>query len=657
MIVKICPNLSAILLISELFGCRTVHGGPLPSDSAPMGRVEQVVYTTLAPHGWEILLFDASSGKARPLASDLSLDYNPAFSPDGRWLVFTSERRGNPDLWALNLSDDTDPILLTPSDTMQDAAAFSPDGRSIAFVDTRDGNAEIYLMPFRPDDPPGAFRAAQNISRSQRGDFRPAFSPDGRYIAFSSDRGVPFRSSYPDGEIARARGLPEEAPWPVGSDIYIMEVDGSNPVRLTDANGWDGSPAWSRDGQTIYFYSERDGLPFIWRMKSDGTDQKPLCPECPPGLSPAVMNDGRVAYFTPVMRGDDPDLSSWRVVSAAADGTNVRSEGPEDQDCRGPRFRPGTGDLVWYGHSPSHQRGAYFQTALFRAPGQRTHVQLPDRTLDVQALHRHFPVFSPDGREIVSVVMVSGNDTEGTRLVVAPLNGGKGRELYRPDRSGWQLGLGWAGDWIAFGAGPEFAPVSTRVDIWKVRRDGSGAVNLTPDSSANDAWPSLSPDGKRIVFRSGRDGNFEIYIMGAEGGNVRRLTNDPGLDTMPVFSPDGNHIAFSSNRDGKYGYTDFNIYLLNLTAEGGPGQLQRLTSSSGPDMHVQFSPDGEWIVYASHRGGFIDELLLSFTESGQTYGEIYAQRLSDGVVVRLTHNKWEDGPCDWGYVRLPDRKP
>lgn len=136
-------------------------------------------------------------------------------------------------------------------------------------------------------------------------------------------------------------------------------------------------------------------------------------------------------------------------------------------------------------------------------------------------------------------------------------------------------------------------------------------------------------------------------MMNADGSNVRRLTDDLGLDTMPAFSPKGSQVAFSSNRDGEYKHADFDIYLLDLTGEGGPGQLRRLTHSSGPDMHVRFSPDGDWVVYTSFRGGFNDELDLSFTDAGQPYGEIFAQRLSDGYVVRLTHNKWEDGPVAW----------
>ena len=433
----------------------------------------------------------------------------------------------------------------------------------------------------------------------------------------------------------------------MGGDIFVIDVEGHHTVRLTDADGWDGSPAWSNDGQTIYFYSERDGLPQIWRMQQNGEDQENL--GGPPGLSPTVMSNGRIAFSSPAMGEDGPDLSSWRAVSIAADGTDVRLEGPTNQDSRGPRFRPGTEDLVCYGVSPGQDLlDSYLATPLLRARGQRLRVPLPDRTLDVQGLHRHFPAISPDGREIVSSVLVSANEAAGIRLIAAPVDGGGGRELHRTEQFAWHLGLSWAGEWIAFGTGAALAPVGSAADVWKVRRDGTGAENLTSGSAANDAWPDFSADGGRIVFRSGRDGNHEIYLMDADGSDLHRLTDDPGLDSMPALSPKGDQVAFSSNRDGEHAHADFDVYLLDLTAAGEPGRLRRLTHSPGPDMHVRFSPDGEWIVYTSQRGGFNDELYLSFTDAGQTYGEIFAQRLSDGLVVRLTHNKWEDGPVAWG---------
>ncbi len=73
-----------------------------------------------------------------------------------------------------------------------------------------------------------------------------------------------------------------------------------------------------------------------------------------------------------------------------------------------------------------------------------------------------------------------------------------------------------------------------------------------------DVFSAWSPDGTKIAFTSDRDGNFEIYVMNADGRNPTRLTSDPATDNFPAWSPDGTKIAFDSRRDG-----NFEIYVMN----------------------------------------------------------------------------------------------
>jgi Tol biopolymer transport system component len=75
--------------------------------------VEAVVYTTLRPPNWDIYVFDKPGAPPRKLTDDPALDYNAVFSPDGRRVVFTSERTGNADLYALDLKDGGAPVRLT----------------------------------------------------------------------------------------------------------------------------------------------------------------------------------------------------------------------------------------------------------------------------------------------------------------------------------------------------------------------------------------------------------------------------------------------------------------------------------------------------------------------------------------------------------------
>lgn len=132
-------------------------------DSTDPAARELVVYTTLRPPNQDISLVDPAGEGPRRLTDHLGLDYNPAFSPDGEWLVVTSERHVNTDLYALNLEPEGEPVRLTRHRGMDDAADISGDGEEIVFVSTRAGNADVHVMPFRP----GALRAA--LSRSCRG--------------------------------------------------------------------------------------------------------------------------------------------------------------------------------------------------------------------------------------------------------------------------------------------------------------------------------------------------------------------------------------------------------------------------------------------------------------------------------------------------------
>jgi Tol biopolymer transport system component len=129
---------------------------------------------------------------------------------------------------------------------------------------------------------------------------------------------------------------------------------------------------------------------------------------------------------------------------------------------------------------------------------------------------------------------------------------------------------------------------------------------------------------------------------------IQRVTDNPATDTMPAFSPQGDQIVFTSTRDG-----DYELYAVQITADGMPGPVRRLTQSPGNDVHPCFSLDGQWLVFASARGGLNDEQPLfgaMHPFPAQPYGEIYAFRLTDGQVVRLTHNKWTDGLPTWSQA-------
>lgn len=136
-------------------------------------------------------------------------------------------------------------------------------------------------------------------------------------------------------------------------------------------------------------------------------------------------------------------------------------------------------------------------------------------------------------------------------------------------------------------------------DVYVMNADGSRPARLT-DDPASDLYSTWSPDGKKIAFGSKRGGKFDIYVMGADGSNPTRLTGGAGDSTFPSWSPDGKRIAYMSNAGGKW-----QIYLVNA---GGSGR-RRVTVSSGNDYNPSWSPDGSRLAFESDRdGGDIDEI-------------------------------------------------
>ena len=620
---------AGLLAVSVPFVVADRVSGTQDTDLVP----ETVIYSSLQPPNWDLYLFERPGSPPRRLTTDPGLDYNGVISPDGRWVVFTSERTGNPDLWVIDLRDNSAARPLIASDAMEDAAAFSPDGRTLVFISTRSGNPDVFVTPFVPEDA-AAVGETVNLTRHEAGDYNPAFSPDGTRILFSSSR---------DASDVTVSGAGPPATYEA-SEVYVMRSDGTDVQRLTWHEDWDGSPAWSPDGQAVVFYSQRDGEPRIYRMEVDGSAPQPISTKGEAALSPTFTHEGRLAFTTRLNE-------RWTIVTALPDGSDLRVDDDGLRDYWAPAYDVTSGRLLVHGPGPIAVTSRFESdvSGPFLIHGSRR-VHLPDRALSLTGVRGYLPTLNPQTGEVATSEAFA-------RLVVSRPDGTEKRvvfdrvatDRYRGDDSPWAPSWSKDGQWLAFGVGAPFGSLTEDVDIWKSRGDGSEAVNLTRDSDANDAFPDFSSDGRRIVFRSTRDGNAEIYVMNADGANAHRLTQHEATDTMPSFSSSGDRIAFTSMRDG-----NFELYILQLDEDGSPGRLERLTRSLGHDMHPKFSPDDQWVLFTSQRGKFNDELpLVRVIFQPQPYGELYAIRVEDKTVVRLTHNKWEDGPAAWGSGLLP----
>jgi TolB protein len=153
-------------------------------------------------------------------------------------------------------------------------------------------------------------------------------------------------------------------------------------------------------------------------------------------------------------------------------------------------------------------------------------------------------------------------------------------------------------------------PIYDTYDIVRANADGTGVKPLT-STPGYDAEATIGPDG-RIVFTSVRDGDMEIYSMNADGGDVRRLTNRPGPDGGPFFSKDGRLVVFRGRplapgpelddykallRDGLWRPTSLELFIMN--ADGT--NLRQVTALGGASFAPFFSPDGRKIIFSSNQ--------------------------------------------------------
>ena len=136
--------------------------------------------------------------------------------------------------------------------------------------------------------------------------------------------------------------------------------------------------------------------------------------------------------------------------------------------------------------------------------------------------------------------------------------------------------------------------------------DGSNVQRLTNTSGAGrfSSDQDWSPDGNWIAFDSNRDRNLEIYVMSSDGSNVRRLTDTPGKRSYkPDWSPDGKRIAFNSTRDGQGDSILDSVEIYIMDADGSNvRRLTRTTDKGYSSLDPRWSPDGEKIAYLSAPG-------------------------------------------------------
>jgi Tol biopolymer transport system component len=260
--------------------------------------------------------------------------------------------------------------------------------------------------------------------------------------------------------------------------IYVMNVDGSSPTRLTHGPASNSNPAWSPDGKTIAFVSGRDSNVAISVMAADGSNPHPLSVG---GSQPAWSPDGKKIAFTIGGPGPNDDSYVFSVNADGTGGTYIAGDYWPYEAASQPAWSPDGARLALRLREFSDEGGYYTSIVVMRADG--TNWRYVAFSSDDGGGTVASPAWSPDGTKIT---------------------------------------------FISYG----------RVSV--VGADGAGEHALTTGTKNNESsvW---SPDGTHLAF-SGTcvdacTGSQDIYVMNADGSGVVRLTDHAGRNSAPAWRP------------------------------------------------------------------------------------------------------------------------
>jgi TolB protein len=567
----------------------------------------------IVPGAMQLFISASDGSDEHPLLAAPHDDYDAVWAPDGQFIVFTSDRNGSGDLFRVN-ADGSGLTQLTSDAAYEDQAAFSPDGKQLVFVSTRSsGYANIWTLDI-------ATKRSKALTSGPGGDYRPAWSPDGRWIAFSSGRGI--TAPFAEGRWERQQL----------AEIYLIRSDGSGMKKATNTGGFCGSPKWMNDSAHVLAYCSTAQQTMQLRRSA---------PE-PGSESRLVSIDITTGALTDVPAGPGVKINPSPL--PMNDVGYIRKDADEGgiyyaSGSRGPR-----GLIRGAAWSPDGKRVVFHRRSSPTLPPLvKMFSRNPNYELNLSGI---LPAFSPSGKQYLT--MARGPGANVTALKVNTPETGLSEVLYQDKTRNAFVG-GWSprGDKVVFSLGgfaaffdgfrSEFRKPGDRVEggaqIAMINADGGGFQELTSGAD-NNAFPSYSPDGNRLVFRTFAKNDQGLRIMNLETRAVTALTSD--YDNFPLWSPRGDLIMFARQIDGAYD-------IFTIKPDGT--SLKRLTNGKGNDAHMSWSFDGESIAFASSRMGFKDE--VAYTDGPQPYGEIFVMRYDGTHVEQLTDNQWEEGTPAW----------
>jgi Tol biopolymer transport system component len=442
-------------------------------------------------------------------------------------------------------------------------------------------------------------------------DTYPSWSPDGTRIVFESNRAgsIDIYAMNADGsdQIRLTDNLSddENSAWaPDGTrivfdsdregnrDIYAMQADGSDQSRLTDNPARDGGASWSPDGTRIAFHSNRDGNREIYSMNADGSDQIRLTDNPANDVWPSWSPDGQKISF---ISGRDGNAEIYTMNADGSDPTRLTDNPARD------------GMAAW---SPDNTRIIFISNRDGNPEIYTMNADGSDQTrLTNEPFGEAFPSWSPDGRKILfssnrdidlEVYVMDADGSNQTNLTNnAPVNGASG--LVPLPRS--ELNLEEIPYRIVFESYRE-TEGKKNWELCLIDADGSNLINLTNTPESDEMYPHASPDGSLVCFVADEGEDKEnksrnVYIMNIDGTGRIKIAEHA---YQPCWSPDGRHIAYLPGEYPRYDrlmWANKGLEIYDIETK----EVKRHPNEELSHLfNLCWSPDGEWFTAAGRRG-------------------------------------------------------
>lgn len=482
----------------------------------------RVVFTYLA----DIWTADENGQNVQRVTVHKARDVYPRFSPDGRWIAFSSDRDGNLDVFIIPSGGGT-AKQLTFHSADDSVLGWSPDSRSVLFAANRgeDFMGRIYTVSVDGGMP--------RNTGSDMGIYA-SYSPDGKKLAINRKSQSYWRKYY--------RGSFQ-------SDVTVMDVASKKFSDVTDFEGMDSWPMWNQDGH-IYFVSDREGngLTNIWRApESGGKAERVTSFKSGDVRWPAMSADGRAIVF-------EHDFGIWKLEVASKKVTPIKLNIAAETQENMAEIRDFNSQVDDYDLAPSGRRIAFsIHGEIFTAPVEegdlRQVTDSPARDQD--------PSYSPDGKWLAFI-----SDRSGREELYLIASDGAGEPAKITDIDALKNSMSWSPN------SKELVFTSSDNKLRKYNVETKQTVELTSSRFGNIGQPAWSPDGKWIAYsKPDQTRNGEIYLVPSAGGEERKVTFDSFSELNPRFTADGRKLYFVRSEGLTGGTPSAQLYSLTLERE------------------------------------------------------------------------------------------